>query len=304
MFGLAFVATAEEPAEPEPNFNLAIPTLGGKQLWEDLRVLSGWRVQHNVMTDHYRLLDASDVRRAWGSREACNAALDAARETEGLVPRSTHAVVLLHGLWRSKSMYEDFADDLEDAGYEVVTIAYPSTRRAIAAHADQIETVLENLEGITEVSFVTHSLGGIVMREVLSRDADWKDVRRPVRMVMMGPPNQGSVFARELPKAGIDMVVGASLDELRTISLKDFPAPTIPFAIIAGGRGEEGYNPLIPGNDDGVVAVTETRLDGASDFLVVEGLHSFLPSNEVAARAALSFLDHGSFTPKSTPQRP
>lgn len=301
ILGCAMKASAEETHVPEQNPNIPLPTFGGMQLWEDLRVLSGWRVQHNVVAGHYRLLDDTDVRRAWGSEEACNAELDLARSEHALAPRSSHAVVLLHGLMRSKSMYRSLTTRLEAQGYEVVSVNYPSTRRTIAEHGLQVETVLENLEGITQVSFVTHSLGGIVMREVLGRGGAWKNNLTPRRMVMMGPPNQGSVFAREVPKTGADKIIGASLDELRNIDLAVFPVPTIEFGIIAGGKGEEGYNPLIPGNDDGVVGVNETHLAGATDFLVVEGLHSYLPDNETAATAAIAFLAHGSFTLAAQP---
>lgn len=297
IFGAAYIALAEARDNP----NVPLPTLGGMQLWEDLRVLSDWRVQRNVVTGHHRLLDDGDIRRAWGSWEDCNRVLDEARTAHNLKPASDHAVILLHGLGRTRSMYKSLVADLEAEGYEVINVNYPSTRRSIGAHADQVETVLGHLEGITGVSFVTHSLGGIVMREVLSREGGWRRAIEPRRMVMMGPPNQGSVLAREIPNAGADQIVGASLDELRSIDLSDFPAPNIEFAIIAGGRGEEGFNPLIPGNDDGVVAVSETVLTGASDFLVVEGLHSFLPSNEAAAKAAIHFLAHGRFPPVPGP---
>lgn len=298
VFGTAYIALADESSPADQNINVPIGTFGGMQLWEDLRVLSGWRVQRNVVTGHYRLLDNEDVRRAWGSRDDCDAVLNKARSEYDLKPTSDRAVVLLHGLWRTKSMYRSLATRLEAEGYEVVNINYPSTRRSISAHADQVEQVLGHLEGIKTVSFVTHSLGGIIMRDVLSRQGAWTETLEPHRLVMMGPPNEGSVFARQIPKGGVDRIVGASLDELRDINLTDFPAPRIEFGIIAGGRGQEGYNPLIPGDDDGVVAVTETRLAGASDFLVVEGLHSFLPSNEAAATAAIHFLAHGRFPPK------
>lgn len=296
IFGIAYMALAEEPSQAGDNINVPTGTFGGMQLWEDLRVLSGWRIQRNVVTGHHRLLDDGDVRRAWGSWDECDRALNSARAAHNLKTRSDHAVVLLHGLGRTKSMYKSLAAKLEADGFEVVTINYPSTRRSISAHADQIEQVLGHLEGITSVSFVTHSLGGIVMREVLARDGSWRQSLEPRRLVMMGPPNQGSVFAREVPSAA-DGMIGASLDELRDISLTEFPVPVIEFGIIAGGRGQEGYNPLIPGNDDGVVAVSETRLAGASDFLVVDGLHSYLPSNEAAATAAVHFLAHGQFRP-------
>lgn len=298
VFGAAYMALAEERSLAGEKPNIPTGTFGGMQLWEDLRVLAGWRIQRNVVTGHHRLLDDGDVRRAWGSWEDCETALNSARSVHNLKPASDHAVVLLHGLGRTKTMYRSLAAKLEAEGYEVVTVNYPSTRRSIEAHADQVEQVLGHLEGITTVSFVTHSLGGIVMREVLSRDSDWRQTVEPHRLVMMGPPNQGSVFAREVPKGAADRIIGASLDELRDISAKDIPAPVIEFGIIAGGRGQEGYNPLIPGNDDGVVAVTETHLAGASDFLVVEGLHSYLPSNERAAEATIHFLANGRFPPK------
>lgn len=294
--GTAYIDLVEEPSQASDNINVPTGTFGGMQLWEDLRVLSGWRIQRNVVTGHHRLLDDGDIRRAWGSRDECDKALNSARAAHNLKASSDHAVVLLHGLGRTKSMYKSLAARLEAEGYEVVTINYPSTRRSISAHADQVEEVLGHLEGITSVSFVTHSLGGIVMRAVLARDGSWRQTLEPRRLVMMGPPNQGSVLAREVPSAA-DGIIGASLDELRNVSLAEFPAPAIEFGIIAGGRGQEGYNPLIPGNDDGVVAVSETRLAGASDFLVVDGLHSYLPSNETAATAAVHFLAHGQFRP-------
>ncbi len=298
IFGIAYMALAEERSQASEKINVPTGTFGGMQLWEDLRVLSGWRIQRNVVTGHHRLLDDGDVRRAWGSRGECDTALNSARMAHNLKARSDHAVVLLHGLGRTKSMYNSLAATLEAEGYEVIAVNYPSTRRSIGAHADQVEEVLGHLEGITSVSFVTHSLGGIVIRAVLARDGGWRQSLEPRRLVMMGPPNQGSVFAREIPKGASDKIIGASLDELRNISLAEFPAPAIEFGIIAGGRGQEGYNPLIPGNDDGVVAVSETRLAGASDFLVVEGLHSYLPSNEAAATAAVHFLAHGNFPPE------
>ncbi len=113
IFGAAYMAFADA----RENFNVPTSTFGGMQLWEDLRVHSEWRIQRNVVTGHYRLLDDGDIRRAWGSWDECNRALDEARATYDLEPGSDHAVVLLHGLGRTKSMYRSLARDLEAAGY-------------------------------------------------------------------------------------------------------------------------------------------------------------------------------------------
>ena len=56
------------------------------------------------------------------------------------------------------------------------------------------------------------------------------------------------------------------------------PPPPGEFAIIAGVRGTpDGFNPLIDGDDDGTVALSETHLDGVADRMTVPGgVHSFL----------------------------
>ena len=78
----------------------ARPTLGGSQLWADLAWDGGWRVQRHVWTGHARLLDEGDVRRAWGSKAACLAAL---RDHAGALGNDEGpVVVVLHGLWPTR----------------------------------------------------------------------------------------------------------------------------------------------------------------------------------------------------------
>ena len=71
-------------------------------------------------------------------------------------------------------------------------------------------------------------------------------------------------------------------------------APPIPFAIIAGGRGDkEGYNPLLPGDDDGVVTVDETLLVGARAFLRVDAVHTVIMNHPQTIAEVLRFLEGG-----------
>ncbi len=277
--------------------NLAVRTLGGKQFWADELVYCGWRIQENVVTGHFRLLDPKYVRAAWGTYEACRVALERAKIEKRLKPRSEHFVILLHGLLRSKDCFRPMAEKLQDAGYEVATVGYPSTRRGISEHADQLERLLDRTEGAKTVSFVAHSLGGIVLRETLARDSAWKRRISLGRVVMLGTPNRGSLLAERLKNwFPFRAVTGKAGQELSSDYVEKIPPPPCPFAVIAGGTGrEKGLNPLIPGDNDGVVEVESTKLPGASGFLLLEVPHATMMRDPEVIEATLRFLSSGSF---------
>jgi hypothetical protein len=281
------------------NVNWPLPTLGGKQFWGDQLVLRGWRVQENVYTGHFRLLDPDDTRHAWGTYEQCRVAFERVRVDNQLEPRSDHLVVLLHGLIRSKDSFAKLGRALESRGYEVATINYPSSQRSIREHSEQLATVLGATEGIRTVSFVTHSLGGIVVRDFLSCDLLEKKTALDVsRVVMLAPPNQGSIAAEILQDWFLyQTIAGESGQEITPEAVAKIPAPPCEFGVIAGGDGKSGYNPLLDGDDDGLVTVESTRLDGMKDFLIVPVSHTFIMDDDRVIEAVRSFLKYGSFTP-------
>ena len=51
-----------------PNINF--PTMGGLLLWNDLARCNGWRMQQNTLTQHVRIIDPNNIRRAWGGLDA------------------------------------------------------------------------------------------------------------------------------------------------------------------------------------------------------------------------------------------
>src|SRR5215207_4371886 len=89
---LAASAIAVRAEDPAP-VNLPLPTLGGEQFWSDELVYQGWRIQQNVLSEHYRLLDPQNVRRAWGTAEQCQAAFAEVKRRENLTPLSGRAVI-------------------------------------------------------------------------------------------------------------------------------------------------------------------------------------------------------------------
>jgi pimeloyl-ACP methyl ester carboxylesterase len=277
--------------------NLEMPTLGGMQLWGDVFWYAGWRIQENVYTGHCRLLSPDDERHAWGPFEACRAAFEEVRVKRGLTLEGKHLVVLLHGLGRTRQTFAPLREELRGAGYSVAAVEYPSTRRSLAEHADGLNALLSRIDDVQRISFVTHSLGGMVVRAALAAEAPWRERLELDSVVMLAPPSKGSQIARALVDfvpfrklagpSGVE--VGGELGELP-------PPPPCPFGIVAGARrGDRGWNPLLEGADDGVLAVEETELEGASDFLVVPGAHTFLMKDPKAIEAVLAFLRHGRF---------
>jgi pimeloyl-ACP methyl ester carboxylesterase len=290
---LAMIAGAAQ-ADDEP-LNFDMPTLGGLQFWADEFLYAEWRIQRNVYTGHWRLLDPDDVRRAWGNFSQCRSAFRKMRQQKHLRPESTHLVMLIHGLGRSRHSFGDLAGRLRGAGYDAAGINYPSFYQSIEETAEQVERVLDRLDGTETISFVTHSLGGLVLRATLARNGAWRERIAVHRAVLVAPPNQGSAVAgllSDLPP--YHWLTGDVGGELTHELVAELPGLDIPFAIIAGGRADGmGFNPLIDGDDDGTLAIAETELAGRDDFFVVDSLHSFVQSDEQSIDAILSYLETG-----------
>ena len=285
---MAALPSAAHAAAP----NWQMPTAGGVQLWRDERLRGGWRLQRNVWTGHCRLLDQANVRRAWGRCSSVSRTM-----THQAPPNASRKVVLLvHGIARGPSTFGTMPALLRERGYETFAISYPSTRAGIDDHAQQLKQLIQRMQHVDEVSFVTHSMGGLVVRQLLA-DKSWQARVRPGRVVMIAPPNQGSVVAATLHhSAAYKSVYGPAGQQLTPQKANLLPVPSVPFAIIAGGKSDAwGYNPVLDGDDDGTVKVAETLLPGANAFVVLPGLHANVAKSALAATHVINFLEHGRF---------
>lgn len=297
--------TPSDNSESEPSSfkpNLKIKTLGGVQFWGDVAYYHGWHIQRNVFTGHHRLLDAHDVRFAWGTREQCETRLEEIREEEELAPLPKTAVIILHGLGRSDKSVSRLKRHFEKAGYYTIAMNYPSLRASVQQNAEYLHAVLQSLDGVEQVHLVGFSMGGIVIRQCLAAQQE----PRLGRVVFIGTPNQGAELASMLKdwwafktitgQAGQDLAMAP-----HGVAAK-LPAPSCEFGIIAGCRGTDaGYNPLIPGDNDGTVSLETTRLAGASDFMTVRGIHQVLLNTPSVCKAAEHFIAHGRFDPDRDP---
>ncbi|MGE0755557.1 MAG: esterase/lipase family protein [Pirellulaceae bacterium] len=296
-------ASRQTPVD-EALLNADLPTLGGQQFWTDEFVYHDWRIQRHVLTNHYRLLDDANVRRAWGTREACRAAFDQWRQESGLPPLSRRAVILLHGLVRSRQSMDALCQYLRARGdWTVLNVSYASSRGHVADHAAALARVVDGLESVEEVSFVGHSLGNLVIRHMLADRAAVPDGPGPRwgRIVMLAPPNRGAEMARAFRSNPLFQAVwgepGLELAKDWSQLAARLAVPSCEFGIVAGGTGTDvGRNPWLAGDDDFVVTVAETKLPGAADFRRVACLHGTIMEDPEVHQLTCRFLQTGCFT--------
>ena len=191
------------------------------------------------------------------------------------------------------------ASRLTEAGFEVHNLDYPSTEETIDQLVEMLNGEVKQccLSSEKPLHFVTHSLGGILVRAYLAQ-------KRPDnlgRVVMLSPPNQGSQLVDELRDSPLfQWATGPAGQELGTdpSNLPNRLGPAdFDVGIITGSRS---LNPLtswlVTGEDDGKVSVESAQLEGMADFLVVPNTHTFIMNSSQVALEVVHFLEQGTFS--------
>ena len=228
---------------------------------------------------------------------------------QSLVPGIAHAelehqrnecVVLLHGMWRTAMAMKPLQWHLEGLGYAVVNDSYPSLSHSIPDLAEMaVGSGIEQCRqrGFHKIHFVTHSLGGILLRQY----ARGGDIAGLERAVMLGPPNQGSQVADYYSSIEwLDAVRPPVMDDLRSGEdsfMGGLGPVNFDLGVIAGTTNRR---PAVPGfpsavAGDGTVSVAETVVPGMLDFLTMPVTHTFMIWNSEVMDQVVYFLQNGRF---------
>ena len=208
------------------------------------------------------------------------------------------SVILLHGLGDVKLSMLKLESALKEEGYTTKNIGYSTTGETIESLAEkELSKVVERYKkiGFEKIHFVTHSMGGLIVRYYL------QDHTLPTgsRIVMLSPPNHGSEVADHfLESKFYKLIVGKVGQELATDSdILSELQPIVPeVGIIAGNKSSNSYfSKIIPGDDDGRVAVDNTKLTEMKDFIVVPSTHLTIKYNNEVMKQTAFFLKNGKF---------
>jgi pimeloyl-ACP methyl ester carboxylesterase len=212
------------------------------------------------------------------------------------VPDNKEIIVLLHGLGRSNTSMWLLATRLEDAGYYVQRVGYSSLDQNPDEILKDVSSQINQCchKHTQSVHFVGHSLGGLMVRAYLQNNK----VDNLGRVVLLGTPNKGTEAADHFSNSWLMNILGPTAKALGTDD-KSFPqslkAPYYPVGIIAGEVKSELNDPVIPGKDDGLVSVEATKIDGMTDFIIIETGHSRMRYDSEVADQTIEFIKNVAF---------
>lgn len=228
---------------------------------------------------------------------------------EGVVSSSQAAkaaeieqVILVHGLGRSGSSMWLIESRLQDLGYQTCSVNYGSRKFSIARLVSDLKVQIGNCHKIasdkSKINFVTHSMGGPLLRAYLRHNP----LENIGRVVMLSPPNKGTPLVEltnDVNPMFFKKLIGPTAVELHSGQkswLRTLPKPDYEVGVIGGNIT---FNPfaayILPGEDDGVVPVGHMRIDGMKDFTTVRATHVTIRYSKSALNEISSFLRTGKF---------
>ncbi|MFV1997983.1 MAG: esterase/lipase family protein [Acidiferrobacterales bacterium] len=220
--------------------------------------------------------------------------------------QQAECVILLHGLGRTRVSMLNLEAYLVESGYHTVNFGYPSRSEQIEKIAStRVPDAVSQCKLISsgKIHFVTHSLGGIIVRQYLQTNT----LPKGSRIVMLSPPNQGSELSdRHKGDSWYQWYTGPAGQQLTTAkdSLPNRLKPiNVEIGVIAGTKSIASWlSSQLPGEDDGVVSVKSTQLDEMKDFLLVPRTHTFIMESDEVQRQVVNFLRNGKFDHESKGQ--
>lgn len=272
-------------------------TLGGKQFWEDVFYYQKWRIQRHYRTHKYRLLDNWDICRAKGTFEECRQAFVNYIEIYEIPRQSGKMVILLHGLAESKNIFKPLIKPLEAKGYNVVAINYPSTRKSLKEHVDQLDFFLNHTEDIEEVSFITNGAACLLLRHLLNTNYEWGKKFSIGKIINVNPINLGSRTYITMSRFKLlNLILGKSLQECTPDDVASIPElpQNYPLCLIFCETYSDKLASLVADRFKGIDIPGEKKEEDFSPVHIrLKNSHANIFENPKLINACVSFINTG-----------
>ena len=213
-------------------------------------------------------------------------------------PTDAETVIVVHGLGRTPASMAILVSRLENAGFRVINFGYPSRSEPIEALVERLESEVGQccISEAETVHFVTHSMGGVLVRSYLSQRPE----AHQGRVVMLSPPSQGSEIIDAFSDSDLlRSILGPAALLLGTDSAgiaNQLEPVRFSLGVITGTRSLDPIGSwLIPGPDDGKVSVDRAAVEGAADFIALPATHTFIMNRSDVAEEVVNFLRNGRF---------
>lgn len=213
------------------------------------------------------------------------------------IAHSKETVVLLHGLARTSKSMVKMETALKAEGYHTLNIDYRSRHHKVELLAEQVrEQIIADANDATKIHFVTHSMGGILVRQI-QKSAPIENIGR---VVMLSPPNQGSEVIDKIGgQQAVKKVNGPAGNQLSTDPdgfIAQLGPVNFELGVLTGDRSINWINScIIPGKDDGKVSIESAKVEGMSDYKVLHATHPMIMKKASVIMEVLLFLKTGHF---------
>ena len=214
---------------------------------------------------------------------------------------ASHKVYFIHGYGGHGFELNKLKRAVNKSGFECEIFSYQSLRSEIDSVALELYFKIKK-EGYDTISFVTHSMGGIVVRALHLHINQEKSFPFIYRTVMIAPPNSGSPVADSLKQYGlIRFLVGPNIHNLTTDSISGankYPKPTGELGVIIGLKDKDKwyYTVPLPDENDGIVLSKSAIMGIEKDVVKVDASHIMLIFNKKVKQYVVRFLKEGKFT--------
>ena len=211
---------------------------------------------------------------------------------------ASHKVYVIHGFGGFGLQMEKIRKGLSNAGYETENFTYPSFSEELdSVGFDLFQKV--KIENYDTVSFVTHSMGALVVRSMYQYSSKSDHFPSIFRIVMLAPPNKGTELADIYSGSITRFFLGPNVEHMKTDSssyANKLPIPTCEIGIIAGVKGKKPwFNPFLKEDNDVNVSYSLTKIGNEKEIIKIKATHGLMTQKKDVIRLTVNFINKGTF---------